>query len=77
MEAEEWFDGLDREPIYISLKNGYVPGKNRELKVVKKNILDPKVTKNAENSGPGGKMGTSTPSIVSILFTTGSSRGSF
>lgn len=68
LEAEEWFDGQDGEPIYISLKNGYVPGKNRELKVVKKNILDSKVTKNAENSSPAVKMASPTPSIVSILF---------
>ncbi|XP_011614032.2 coronin-1C-A isoform X1 [Takifugu rubripes] len=64
LEAEEWFDGQDGEPIYISLKNGYVPGKNRELKVVKKNILDSKGTKNAENSSPAVKVAP-IPSIKS------------
>lgn len=71
LEAEEWFDGQDGEPIYISLKNGYVPGKNRELKVVKKNILDSKVTKIADTPSPAVKAASSTPSIVSIIFIMG------
>lgn len=66
LEAEEWFDGQDGEPIYISLKNGYVPGKHRELKVVK-NILDSKVTKNADTPSPTVKAASSTPSIVSVF----------
>ena len=67
LEAEEWFEGKNGDPILISLKNGYVPGKNREFKVVKKNILDSKVTKNAENSSPANKPASPTPSIVSIF----------
>lgn len=70
LEAEEWFDGQDGEPIYISLKNGYVPGKNRELKVVK-NILDSKVTKKADTPSPSVKATSSTPSIVSIILIMG------
>ncbi|XP_060762762.1 coronin-1C-A [Neoarius graeffei] len=52
LEAEEWFDGKNGDPILISLKDGYIPAKNRDLKVVKKNILDnkPKLSRNAENS---------------------------
>ncbi|KAM9743794.1 coronin-1C-A [Menidia menidia] len=65
LEAEEWFEGKNGDPILISLKNGYVPGKNREFKVVKKNILDSKVTKNAENSSPANKPASPTPSIKS------------
>ncbi|KAM6239396.1 coronin-6 isoform 2-T2 [Spheniscus humboldti] len=42
LEADEWLSGKDAEPILISLRDGYVPVKNRELKVVKKNILDNK-----------------------------------
>lgn len=42
LEADEWLSGKDAEPILISLRDGYVPIKNRELKVVKKNILDTK-----------------------------------
>ncbi|XP_061842348.1 uncharacterized protein [Nerophis lumbriciformis] len=52
LEAEEWFDGKNGDPITMSLKNGYVPLKNREFKVVKKNALDAKVAKNVENSSP-------------------------
>lgn len=48
LEAEEWFEGKNGEPILISLKHGYVPGKNRDLKVVKKNLLDNKATKKVE-----------------------------
>ncbi|XP_042343595.1 coronin-1C-A isoform X1 [Plectropomus leopardus] len=65
LEAEEWFEGKNGDPILISLKNGYVPGKNREFKVVKKNILDIKVTKNTENSSPAIKSASPTPSIKS------------
>lgn len=65
IEAEDWFEGKNGEPILISLKNGYVPGKNRDLKVVKKNILDNKLSKNAENTGTVNKSASSTPSIVS------------
>ncbi|NXF60292.1 CORO6 protein, partial [Ciccaba nigrolineata] len=42
LEADEWLSGKDAEPVLISLRDGYVPVKNRELKVVKKNILDNK-----------------------------------
>ncbi|NXX47282.1 CORO6 protein, partial [Tricholaema leucomelas] len=42
LEADEWLSGKDADPILISLRDGYVPIKNRELKVVKKNILDNK-----------------------------------
>lgn len=64
LEAEEWFEGKNGDPIPISLKHGYVPGKNRDLKVVKKNILDNKITKNTENTSHAHKShATSTPSI--------------
>ncbi|MEQ2215682.1 hypothetical protein XENOCAPTIV_004323 [Xenoophorus captivus] len=67
LEAEEWFEGKNGDPILISLKNGYVPGKNREFKVVKKNILDSKVNKKTENSSSANKPASSTPSIVSFF----------
>ncbi|XP_075881803.1 coronin-1C-A-like [Nelusetta ayraudi] len=47
LEAEEWFEGRDGEPQLISLKEAYVPTKARELKVVKRNVLE---CKNSENS---------------------------
>uniref|UniRef100_A0A8C2VG40 Coronin n=1 Tax=Chinchilla lanigera TaxID=34839 RepID=A0A8C2VG40_CHILA len=40
LEAEEWLSGQDAEPILISLRDGYVPPKHRELRVTKRNILD-------------------------------------
>ncbi|KAG7247359.1 hypothetical protein CRUP_000507 [Coryphaenoides rupestris] len=33
VEAEEWWAGKNGNPILVSLKNGYVATKNRELKV--------------------------------------------
>uniref|UniRef100_A0A6Q2ZMT6 Coronin n=1 Tax=Esox lucius TaxID=8010 RepID=A0A6Q2ZMT6_ESOLU len=59
IEAEDWFEGKDGEPILISLKNGYVPGKNRDLKVVKKNILDNKLSNTTEKTGPANKCASS------------------
>ncbi len=37
------------DPLLISLKHGYIPGKNRDLKVVKKNILDNKPAANKKS----------------------------
>ncbi|XP_026581869.1 coronin-6-like, partial [Pseudonaja textilis] len=42
LEADEWLAGKDAEPLLVSLRDGYVPLKNRELKVSKKNVLDSK-----------------------------------
>uniref|UniRef100_A0A3B1K304 Coronin n=1 Tax=Astyanax mexicanus TaxID=7994 RepID=A0A3B1K304_ASTMX len=42
LEPEEWMDGRDDDPILISMRDGYVPPKSRELKVSKKNVLDSK-----------------------------------
>lgn len=68
LEAEEWFDGKNGDPILISLKDGYIPAKNRDLKVVKKNILDnkPKLSRNAENStaAPGNHTAIAAFSVV-------------
>uniref|UniRef100_A0A3P8VW85 Coronin n=1 Tax=Cynoglossus semilaevis TaxID=244447 RepID=A0A3P8VW85_CYNSE len=66
LEAEEWFEGKNGDPIPISLKNIYVPVKNREFKVVKKNILDSKLTKDMGNSSSAIKSASPTPSIVSV-----------
>ncbi|XP_061116437.1 coronin-1C-A [Conger conger] len=63
LEAEDWFDGKNGEPILISLKNGYIPSKNRDLKVVKRNVLENRPAKNAENTGPAHKTASPTPSI--------------
>ncbi|XP_020498890.2 coronin-1C-A [Labrus bergylta] len=65
LEAEDWFEGKNGDPIPISLKNGYVPNKSREFKVVKKNFLDGKGTKKSENSSPANRSASPTPSIKS------------
>lgn len=44
MEPEDWLDGRDEDPILVSMKDGYVPPKSRELKVAKKNVLDSRPT---------------------------------
>ncbi|KAM6902509.1 coronin-1C-A isoform 2-T2 [Xenentodon cancila] len=49
LEAEEWFAGKNGGPILISLKDGYVSTKNRDLKVVKTNVLETKPAPKAEN----------------------------
>ncbi|XP_045443725.1 LOW QUALITY PROTEIN: coronin-1C-like [Pipistrellus kuhlii] len=43
--GQEWLEGKKVDPILISLKHGYSPGKNRDFQVVK-NILDSKPTAN-------------------------------
>ncbi|KAM6987195.1 coronin-1C-A-like [Aplochiton taeniatus] len=63
LEAEDWFDGKNGDPILISLKNGYQPGKNRDLKVVKKNVLEGKPSTKAENTTPAHKQASPQPSI--------------
>uniref|UniRef100_A0A2K6V872 Coronin n=1 Tax=Saimiri boliviensis boliviensis TaxID=39432 RepID=A0A2K6V872_SAIBB len=40
LEADEWLAGQDAEPVLISLRDGYVPPKHRDLRVTKRNILD-------------------------------------
>ena len=40
MEPEDWLDGRDEDPILVSMRDGYVPPKSREIKVAKKNVLD-------------------------------------
>lgn len=49
LEAAEWFEGKNADPLLISLKSEFVPTKKSEVKM-KKNVLSKKVTKNTENS---------------------------
>uniref|UniRef100_A0A8C3A036 Coronin n=1 Tax=Cyclopterus lumpus TaxID=8103 RepID=A0A8C3A036_CYCLU len=49
LEAEEWFAGKNGGPLLISLKDGYVSTKARDLKVVKTNVLETKPATKAEN----------------------------
>ncbi|XP_023275384.1 uncharacterized protein LOC111664833 isoform X1 [Seriola lalandi dorsalis] len=69
LEAEEWFAGKNGGPILISLKDGYVSTKNRDLKVVKTNVLETKPATKAENISTVQKLASqhaSQPSVVSV-----------
>ncbi|XP_062478460.1 coronin-6 isoform X4 [Pezoporus occidentalis] len=67
LEADEWLSGKDAEPILISLRDGYVPIKNRELKVVKKNILDNKPPPGPRRSHSGCDPNVSQPALQEVL----------
>ncbi|KAF6733288.1 Coronin-1C [Oryzias melastigma] len=49
LEADEWFAGKNGGPILISLRDGYVSTKSRDLKVVKPNVLESKPVTKAES----------------------------
>ncbi|KAG9465574.1 hypothetical protein GDO78_018074 [Eleutherodactylus coqui] len=53
LTAEEWLSGKNAEPLLISLKDGYVPSKGRELKV-NKNVLNVRLPKRSQSSDGGG-----------------------
>lgn len=65
LEAEEWFAGKNGGPILISLKDGYVSTKNRDLKVVKANVLENKPAPKAEPPPTVTKHVSPQPSAVS------------
>ncbi|NXW44040.1 CORO6 protein, partial [Nyctiprogne leucopyga] len=67
LEADEWLSGKDAEPILISLRDGYVPVKNRELKVVKKNILDNKPPPGPRRSHSSCDPDLSRPALDEVL----------
>ncbi|XP_039635111.1 uncharacterized protein coro1cb isoform X1 [Perca fluviatilis] len=63
LESEEWFAGKNGGPILISLKDGYVSAKSRDLKVVKTNVLETKPVTKAENISTVQKHASSQPSV--------------
>nr|XP_046231698.1 uncharacterized protein LOC124051939 isoform X1 [Scatophagus argus] len=63
LEAEEWFAGKNGGPILISLKDGYVSTKNRDLKVVKTNVLETKPATKAETISTVQKHASPQPSV--------------
>ncbi|XP_074869541.1 coronin-6 isoform X3 [Carettochelys insculpta] len=67
LEAEEWLAGKDAEPILISLRESYVPVKNRELKVTRKNILDNKPPVGPRRSHSACDAALSRPSLEEVL----------
>ncbi|KAK7934116.1 hypothetical protein WMY93_005012 [Mugilogobius chulae] len=64
LEATEWFEGKNADPIFISLKPENVPTKNREVKGLKKGLAH-KVTKKTDNSSPATKSATQASSGIS------------
>ncbi|KAM8797286.1 coronin-6 [Eudromia elegans] len=67
LEADEWLAGKDAEPVLISLRDGYVPLKNRELKVVRKNILDNRPPPGARRSQSASDSNLSRPALEEVL----------
>ncbi|CAJ1070554.1 uncharacterized protein coro1cb isoform X1 [Xyrichtys novacula] len=63
LEAEEWFAGKNGGPILISLKDGYVSTKNRDLKVVKTNVLETKPATKPEPISTVQKHASPQPSV--------------
>ncbi|EHH22627.1 Coronin-2 [Macaca mulatta] len=51
LEAEEWVSGRDADPILISLREAYVPSKQRDLKISRRNVLS--------DSRPAAALGSS------------------
>ncbi|XP_062448518.1 coronin-6 isoform X2 [Rhea pennata] len=67
LEADEWLAGKDAEPILVSLRDGYVPLKNRELKVLKKNVLDHRPPPGHRRGPAAGASGLSRPALEEVL----------
>ncbi|XP_053864082.1 coronin-6 isoform X3 [Malaclemys terrapin pileata] len=67
LEAAEWLAGQDAEPVLVSLRDGYVPVKNRELKVTRKNILDNKPPVGPRRSHSTCDANFSRPSLEDLL----------
>ncbi|KAG8450438.1 hypothetical protein GDO86_002919 [Hymenochirus boettgeri] len=67
LEAEDWFSGQDANPLLVSLRDGYAPIKNRELKVTKKNILDNKPPSGPRRSFSSCDSGFSRVSIEDLV----------
>ncbi|XP_075915804.1 coronin-1C-like isoform X1 [Petromyzon marinus] len=40
IEADEWLSGKDGEPVLVSLRAGYVSTRSKDVKVVRRNVLD-------------------------------------
>ncbi|XP_075441081.1 coronin-1C-A-like [Ascaphus truei] len=64
LTAEEWLGGKNADPLLISLRDGYVPSKSRELKVTK-NILCTRAAKRSHSSNEAG--GTTDPVLEQLM----------
>uniref|UniRef100_A0A4X2M7W2 Coronin n=2 Tax=Vombatus ursinus TaxID=29139 RepID=A0A4X2M7W2_VOMUR len=77
LEAEEWVSGRDAEPLLISLREAYVPSKQRDLKVSRKNVLhDSRAASAPAPTRAGVSTPASTPTPVSAPSSTTSSSSS-
>ncbi|XP_044537984.1 coronin-1B [Gracilinanus agilis] len=65
LEAEEWVSGRDAEPLLISLREAYVPSKQRDLKVSRKNVLDSRAAAAPAPTRAGASTAASTTTPVS------------
>ncbi|XP_056657187.1 coronin-1B [Monodelphis domestica] len=70
LEAEEWVSGRDAEPLLISLREAYVPSKQRDLKVSRKNVLDSRAA--AASAPPRAGASTAAPPTAPVSSPGGS-----
>ncbi|CAO2584166.1 Coro1b [Lemmus lemmus] len=63
LEAEDWVSGQDADPILISLREAYVPSKQRDLKVSRRNVLSD--SRPASSSRPGAATATTITDVPS------------
>lgn len=63
LEAEDWVSGQDADPILISLREAYVPSKQRDLKVSRRNVLSD--SRPASSSRPGASTATTISDVPS------------
>ncbi|XP_053327442.1 coronin-1A [Spea bombifrons] len=66
LTAEEWLEGKDAGPLLISLRDGYVPAKSRELKVTK-NVLNSRVPRRGHPSDGKGCTDPTTEQVLEEL----------
>ncbi|XP_006980600.1 coronin-1B [Peromyscus maniculatus bairdii] len=66
LEAEDWVSGQDADPILISLREAYVPSKQRDLKVSRRNVLSD--SRPASSSRPGPSTATTITDVPSGIF---------
>ncbi|KAM9220198.1 coronin-1B isoform 1-T3 [Dugong dugon] len=64
LEAEEWVSGRDADPILISLREAYVPSKQRDLKVSRRNVLS-----DSRPTATPARPGAPTPAATTALTT--------
>ncbi|XP_053882318.1 coronin-1B [Malaclemys terrapin pileata] len=70
MEAEEWVAGKTAGPVLISLREAYVPSKQRDLKISKKNVLHESRPAPTSSTGSATRLSaTAAPTTVPSIST--------